>query len=213
MPDGAAFAGADRQARIGPNSILQLAEPLKAQFDPSVLPQILDLARVSMPSGTEMIPEEDAARVHRIMWQLFPEQGPHISQLAGQGTARYIRASRIPRVAQLALRWLPRRFAENVLLQAIEKHAWTFCGSGEFEAERQGDELHFILHDNPLADVNHVPGHPCYWHSAVFAELFTLLLGARYTCAEATCRGCGGDVCRFVVARESEDAGPDKARH
>lgn len=202
MPDGVPPPASAKTARIGPNAILQLAAPLESLFGAAVMPQILNLARVPMPTGREMIPEGDAARVHRVMWQLFPEQGARISQLAGQGTAHYIRTHRIPKPARFALRWLPHGTAEDMLLRAIEKHAWTFCGSGQFEAERQGTELHFILHDNPLADDHPCPGHPCHWHSAVFAELFSTLLGAPYTCHETTCLGCGGDVCRFVVSRE-----------
>lgn len=201
MPDGVPAPVRIDEARIGPNAILQLVQPLEALFGAAVLPQILNLAGVQMPTGQEMIPEGDAACVHRLLWQLFPDQGARISHLAGQGTARYIRTNRIPAPARFVLRWLPRKLAEDMLLRAIEDHAWTFCGSGALEAERQGPQLHFVLHDNPLADHHHIPGHPCHWHSAVFAELFTLLLGVPYVCCEPTCRGCGGDVCRFVVTR------------
>lgn len=200
MPDG----GGHPQAafRVGPNAILQLVEPVDQMLGQGVMAQLLDLCRVPLPDGSAMVPEEDVGRVHHTLWQVFPDQAQALSERAGQATACYIRSHRIPIGARLALRVMPRALGEKMLVRAIEKHAWTFCGSGTLKAVRREGEVHFVIHENPLADTQARPPHPCYWHSAVFAELFSSLLGWRYHCEEVSCCGCGADLCRFVLRRQ-----------
>lgn len=204
MPDGSFPADRTAGARIGPNAILQLADPMETLLGEDVMAQVLDLCRVPMPSGQVMIPEDDVGRVHRAIWQLFPTQAQELSERAGAGTARYIRTHRIPAPARLALRLLPRALGERALTHAIAAHAWTFCGSGTLETARRGAEVHFMLRDNPLADTDLHSPHTCHWHAAVFAELFSAVLGRPYFCEEVSCCGCGGDVCRFVVRRQKK---------
>lgn len=201
MPDGSMPVHRGSGGRIGPNAILQLARPLERMFDGAVMAQLLSLAQVDMPSGHEMVPEEDVQRVHHTLWQLFPDKARELSQEAGRCTARYIRQNRIPRIARVALRLLPRALGERMLARAIVQHAWTFCGSGALDVQRRGREIHFVLENNPLADTTRPVHRPCYWHDAVFAELFSCVLGSLYTCEEDSCRGCGGSTCRFVVRR------------
>jgi divinyl protochlorophyllide a 8-vinyl-reductase len=201
MPDGAFEAPVETEARIGPNAILQLAAPVEELLGPAVMAQLLGLCRVPLPTGLEMIPEESVARVHRVLWQHFPEQAREVSERAGRGTAQYIRRNRIPGAARMALRVVPRSLGERQLTRAIVDHAWTFCGSGRLTVTRQDRDIHFELEDNPLADSRNPPCHPCHWHAAVFEELFSSVLGGRYQCAETSCRGCGGALCRFVLRR------------
>jgi divinyl protochlorophyllide a 8-vinyl-reductase len=203
MPDGSMPVHAGSGARIGPNAILQLAGPLERMFDGAVMAQLLNLAQVPMPSGSEMVPEEDVQRVHHTLWQLFPDQARELSEEAGRGTARYITENRIPRFAQLVLRLMPRAIGERMLARAIAQHAWTFCGSGALDVQRRGREIHFVLENNPLAATGGPSHRSCHWHDAVFAELFSCVLGGRYSCEEASCRGCGGATCRFVLRRGS----------
>lgn len=201
MPDGSGSFAVET-ARIGPNAILQLSDPMGRLLGPAAFNRVL--AGEPLPSGAEMVPEGRVARVHDRLWRLYPDQAATVSRLAGQGTARYIRDNRIPKAARLALRLLPKSWGERMLTRAIQQHAWTFCGSGRLELRRDRAGIHFMLHDNPLADTHAAPGHPCLWHQAVFAALFTAVLGVRYDCVEPTCRGCGGALCRFVLRR----AGP-----
>jgi divinyl protochlorophyllide a 8-vinyl-reductase len=109
-------------------------------------------------------------------------------------------------MARLALRALPARLAERLLTAAISKHAWTFCGSGGLSARNEDGAMHFLIRDNPLADRQARPLHHCHWHSAVFADLFTSLLGRRYHCREVSCCAMGGDVCHFVVSLQPVQA-------
>ena len=51
-------------------------------------------------------------------------------------TGDYLLAHRIPKPVQALLKRLPAPLAARVLLAAITRHAWTFAGSGRFEAHR-----------------------------------------------------------------------------
>ena len=71
MPDGALHHFApETEAVVGPNAILQLKEPVDDILGPGVLAQMLDLCSVPMPTGSHMIAETQAARVHHTLWQL-----------------------------------------------------------------------------------------------------------------------------------------------
>ncbi len=206
MPDGSHLFEPQTESLIGPNAILQLQAPVDEILGQGVLAQILDLCRVSMPTGDRMIAEEEAARVHHTLWQLFPDRAQAVSERAGHGTARYIRKNRIPRLARVALRVLPAAIAERMLTRAIEDHAWTFCGSGALGTMREDGAIHFVIRDNPLADRQAHPPHPCHWHQAVFAQLFSRLLGKTYYCREVSCCAMGAEVCHFIVSRRPEHA-------
>ena len=203
MPDGSQHFAPDAEPLIGPNAILQLKAPVDETLGAGVMAQVLDLCRVPMPTGDRMIPERDVGRVHHTLWQLFPDRARVVSERAGQGTAEYIRRNRIPRPARWALRLIPAQWAGQMLTKAIEDHAWTFCGSGALGTSREAGSIHFLIRNNPLADRNAHPQHPCYWHSAVFAELFSRLLGRRHYCREVSCCAMGGDLCHFVVSRNA----------
>ena len=130
MPDGSHPFAPQTDALIGPNAILQLQAPVEEILGQDVLAEVLDLCRVPLPTGDRMISEKGAARVHHTLWQLFPDLAKAVSDRAGRATADYIRQNRIPRVARLALRFLPTHMAEDMLTKAIANHAWTGCGAG-----------------------------------------------------------------------------------
>lgn len=207
MPDGTLGGVAERTACVGPNAILQLKYPMERHLGHGVLEQVLDLCRVEMPTGERMIPEVAVGRVHHTLWQLFPLQAEPVSQAAGRATARYIQHHRIPRIARVALRVGPRTWAERRLASAIEAHAWTFCGSGAFGTHMEDGQIHFLIRHNPLADHGAQPPHLCHWHSAVFSELFSQLLGRPYTCREVSCCAMGAEVCHFIVSRAGDRQG------
>jgi len=203
MPDGSHSFASDTEALIGPNAILQLKAPVNEILGEGVMAQMLDLCRVPMPTGDRMISEQVVGRVHHTLWQLFPDRAQAVSERAGLATADYIRKNRIPRVVRIALRMMPAHMAERMLTKAIENHAWTFCGSGALRTNREDGSIHFLLRDNPLADVDAHPQHPCHWHSAVFERLFTSVLGKPYYCQEVSCCAMGGDTCHFVMSRNA----------
>jgi divinyl protochlorophyllide a 8-vinyl-reductase len=68
---------------------------------------------------------------------------------AGQRTAEYLLANRIPRPAQWLLRVLPASIGMRLLSRAMAQHAWTFAGSGHFRV-RFGRPPEFTIDDCPL---------------------------------------------------------------
>lgn len=196
MPEDARASG----ALIGPNAILQLLPHLEARFGTDGTRDMLDLAGVEeVPDGSAMIPEEEAARLHRVMRIRAPEAAQELAVLSGTGTADYILAHRIPRVAQAILKALPAPLAARALTAAIRKHAWTFAGSGKFEPK--GPWI-FEIHDNPLIRGEKSETPLCAWHAAVFERLYRVLVAPDCRCVETCCRAQPGqDRCRFEITR------------
>lgn len=186
-------------ALIGPNTILQLRDPVATVLGPDVLAQVLHLCGVDMPTGERMIPQRDAALVHKTLHRLFPERSRDIAIAAGAATARYICAHRIPRAARLLLRLMPAALSERMLTRAVLRHAWTFCGSGHVTAQRRAGATHFALHANPMVDPGSDEALQCHWHAAVFAELYSTLIGRPYAAVETDCCGSGAAACSITV--------------
>jgi divinyl protochlorophyllide a 8-vinyl-reductase len=96
---------------------------------------------------------------------------------------------------------MPARLAAPILARAVEKHAWTFCGSGEF---RLVSHLAGGLRDcdNPVVRGEHSETPLCHWHAAVFERLFSELCGRDWRCAETRCCAQGAAACRFEMHRD-----------
>lgn len=186
---------------IGPNSILQLLPVLDRHFDPVRRTQILDAAGiVDIPDGSCMIPEEEAARLHRQLRLEEPDVAPLLAAHAGFETANYILANRMPRFAQTLLKTLPKGPAARLLSRAIEKNSWTFAGSGHFETETPWS---FQIRNNPIVrgDVSAVP--LCAWHTAVFERLYRVLVSSDCRCEETCCAAQGtGKTCHFRISHK-----------
>jgi divinyl protochlorophyllide a 8-vinyl-reductase len=105
------------------------------------------------------------------VWHGCGDQAGAILSKAGQGTADYILAYRIPGPAKALIRALPAPLGARLLTAAIARHAWTFTGSGRFKVTTHAPLTVEIAH-NPLA----FPGRPCAWHAAVFARLYRSLV-------------------------------------
>ena len=182
-------------ARIGPNAILQAVAVLDRVAGQAVRARVMARAGVAMPTGTEMIPERDAAAMHLALRAELPAQADDLLWQAGQATGDYILRHRIPALAQRLIRALPAPIAARVLAAAIAKHAWTFAGSGSFTVQ-PGRPLVFLIRDNPLRDPD---GHPCLWHTAVFQQLFRALVWPKATVRETDCQAQGAALCRFEI--------------
>ncbi|MDJ0821113.1 MAG: bacteriochlorophyll 4-vinyl reductase [Paracoccaceae bacterium] len=189
-------AGMTVEGRIGPNAILQMLPVVEAQLGPDALRDLMDRAHVHVPSGDHMIPEGPAARLHQQLRALWPERAAGIAAQAGRGTAEYILAHRIPRLAQVVLRALPAPLAARLLSQAIARNAWTFAGSGRFEALSPWD---FVIHDNPIVRGERSAAPLCHWHAAVFETLYRRLVHPAAICRETHCAGNGGSTCQFSL--------------
>jgi divinyl protochlorophyllide a 8-vinyl-reductase len=182
-------------ALIGPNAILQTVAVLDRMAGRGARDRVMARAAVPMPDGSAMIPEDQAAAMHRAVRAELAGQGDAILRAAGLATADYILRHRIPPVAQRIIRALPAPLGARLLASAIARHAWTFAGSGGFRV-RHGRPLLFEVTDNPLRDPD---GHPCLWHAAVFERLFRALVWPRATVREVDCIAQGGALCRFEI--------------
>ena len=108
------------------------------------------------PGDDAMMPAAPAARMHQALRAIEPEMAPSLAWAAGERTAQYILAHRIPQAAQVVLKLLPAALAGPLLSKAIAKHAWTFAGYGAF---RVAGTLTFEIADNPIVrgEVSEVP--------------------------------------------------------
>ncbi|MCK0148859.1 bacteriochlorophyll 4-vinyl reductase [Marivita sp. S6314] len=185
-------------ALIGPNAVLQLLPQIERIGGEARVVQMLAEAGIfHVPDGSQMIPERDAARLHQVLRRDEPDMAPQLATQAGRATADYILAHRIPEIAQLLLRMLPAPLAARALSKAIEKHAWTFAGSGAF---RVVTPWCFEIAQNPIVRGEHSDTPLCHWHAAVFARLYQVLVHPKSICREVAC--CALDhahACRFEV--------------
>lgn len=195
-------------ALIGPNAILQTVAILDRYEGRGARDRVMARAAVPMPDGAAMIPEGQAAAMHRAVHRELPDRSEGLLRLAGLATGDYILRHRIPRLAQMLIRAMPAPLAARVLAKAIERHAWTFVGSGAFRVTR-GRPLVFEVLDNPLRDPD---GHPCVWHAAVFERLFQRLVWPACAVREVECIAAGGALCRFEVWPKGWDCAPASDR-
>ncbi len=190
---------------VGPNAILQMEAPLRRHLGEKGALRVWHQAKISTPSGNNMIPQADALALHKALYELSPKEAERVSREGGARTAAYIVANRIPKVVKLLFRILPTALAGPLLARAIAKHAWTFAGSGDFSVTST-NPLVFEIDANPLAfDKGEAPS-GCHWHMAVFASLFSILLRRPYIAREPTCCGRGAKTCRFVLTQKSQAA-------
>jgi divinyl protochlorophyllide a 8-vinyl-reductase len=197
MPEGAAPGHV-----VGPNAILQTAEALRAEGGAPLARAVFDRAGLGPmldAPPTAMVPERDAAALHRAVAEtLAPERAAAVAQEGGRLTGAYILAHRIPAPAQRLLRALPAALAGPLLLSAIRRHAWTFAGSGRVTIGWRPMDL--VITANPLA----TPG--CPWHRAVLQTLFRRLVAPDIRVVETACCAYGAAACRFEMRRGG--AGP-----
>ena len=167
-------------ALIGPNAILQALPVMERMLGARESAHILKEARIAtLPDGESMIPEAEAMRLHHALSMRDPFEAIEIAREAGHGTADYIIANRIPRIAATILRWLPARLAAPLLMKAIARHAWTFIGSGRFQAD---GGWRFII-DRTEADDLMMPTDSLFeWYGAVFTRLYQKLVHPRARC-------------------------------
>lgn len=185
---------------IGPNAVLQLAAVLERREGAERTAHLLaDAGLASLPDGEHMMPEGDAARLHRRVRAEFPARAPDIARAAGFATGDYILAHRIPKPAQTVLGLLPAPLAARALARAIARHAWTFAGSGQF---RVVDPWTFEIADNPLVRGERSAAPLCHWHAAVFERLYGRLVHPACRCVETRCSAQpGAPSCRFEIVR------------
>lgn len=184
---------------IGPNAILQLLPLLETAVGARGTDLLLRHANAHRPTGKEMIPEAEAARLHHAIRDTLPNMAEDLAEKSGIATADYILAHRIPKPAQVFLKLMPPGLSARALSHSITAHAWTFAGSGSFEAVTPWS---FEIDDNPLIKGEHSETPLCVWNAAVFGRLYQKLVHPKTMCREITCAAqTGHSCCRFELYR------------
>lgn len=192
----------DHPARIGPNAITQVTAALRARCGPERAAAVLreaGLGRYLDSPPAAMVPESEVVDLHEVLRAGLEEDlRESIGRDAGERTADYLLANRIPRAVQALLKLLPAPLASRVLLAAISRHAWTFAGSGQFVATA-GNPVQLSIEGCALCRgaVFDSPG--CSYYAGTFERLFRVLVSPRARAREVACQGCGAPACRFEV--------------
>lgn len=188
------------QARIGPNSVLQLLPLLDEALGRSERERLLHSAGMAAPpSSAGLMSEGPAASLHQRLRAEHPDIAARLTQGAGERTGEYIIQQRIPPAALLVLRRLPAWLAGPLLGRVIEKHAWTFAGSGRFRIVSLQPAI-FEIVDNPVVRGETAAQPICHWHAAVFARLYRHIVDPGLDCRETQCCASGAPACRFEIA-------------
>ncbi len=188
--------------RIGPNAIIRVGEALQHQLGGAVAAELFASAGLSpylAAPPKQMVDEGEALRLHALLRSRLGDRvAAEVSREAGVVTAEYLLAHRIPKPVQALLRALPAALACRVLLAAIRRHAWTFAGSGRFEAVAGRPTL-LTIRDNPLCrgQASEVP--VCDYYAATFEHLFRRLVHRDARVTELSCEARGDDACRFEL--------------
>ncbi len=193
------------EARIGPNAILQLVPVLDDDLGVAGREALLRTAGIEeLPDGSSMIGELPIARLHQAMRRQAPDAARSLARRAGLATGDYILANRIPGFAQRLLTLMPGSMSAPLLARAIEKHAWTFVGSGRFRVVSTSPMV-FEIEDNPVVKGEQADSPVCDWHAAVFERLYRQLVDQNLRVIETRCAAVDGRVCRFEFRREASD--------
>lgn len=189
--------------RIGPNAIIRAAEALTALESPSLTTAVFRQAgieRYLAGPPEHLVPEAEVAALHIATHAaLGTARARSAGWIAGQRTAAYLLANRIPQPVRRLLRRLPPRLAARLLLRAIRRHAWTFIGTGTLRIAH-GNPTVVTVHDCPLCR-GLTAGEPaCDFYAAAFERLFASLVHANARAVETDCAAAGAPACRFEIA-------------
>lgn len=186
-------------ARIGPNSVLQLVPLLDERLGTGPREMLLAQAGLAeLPAEEGLMEEGPAARLHQAVRAMYPEFAQELTCRAGLRTADYIVSHRIPPLVLHLLQNSPPWLSAPLLAKTIEKHAWTFAGSGRFRVASKRPMV-FELVDNPVVRGETSDTPICHWHAAVFQRLFNVLVDKDITCREIDCCAMGSESCRFII--------------
>ncbi len=189
----APFAGT---ACVGPNAVTQLRDAIQRRCGAKTRHHFFRVAGCEKWENIaldRMIPETIPGALFSSLHLFFrADVADDLAAEAGLGTADYVMANRIPKPARLLLGLLPAPLAARLLLKAIEKHAWTFAGSGRCRVI-PGRPAVIKIADNPLK----MPG--CVWHVAVFRRLFQTFVSPAAAVQQGHTLQDGTHICRFEI--------------
>jgi divinyl protochlorophyllide a 8-vinyl-reductase len=199
-------------ARIGPNAIIQLGIALGDRLGDTVRRELFrraGLMRYLAALPDAMVNEAEVIALHRALRAITSaEIYRAVSWEAGLLTGDYILANRIPKPAQFVLRLLPRRLAAKALTTAIEKHSWTFAGSGIFRAV-SADPLVLEIAQSPLCRGEHAAEPMCEYYAGTFTQLYRSLVDPKVSIVETDCGAVDGGPCRFEAVRPGVGLRPE----
>lgn len=197
-PPAEAHAG-----RIGPNAILQTVAVLRVAHGDACVRTVLAMAGLAHYADhppEAMVPEADVhALAAAVAAACGTDEAEHLLRAAGERTAAYLLAHRIPAPAQWVLRRLPAAWAAPLLARAMAAHAWTFAGTGRFTAARRPQGMAFAVAGCPLCRGDVHTATACAFYRGTFEALFRALVHPRTTVRETACEARGADACRFEV--------------
>ncbi len=192
-------------ARIGPNALIQTRAAVTALHGPSSWERVRRASHLPTSLPGEMVDERHFRRLVEAMVELFGMPAAHrMLGAAGARTADYVRRNRIPSLARGVLRLLPDRWSRPLLLRAIQRHAWTFVGSGRMKHRRDRISI-----DGCLTCTGFTSEHPTgAFYQAAFESLLTHLVDPRLRVEETRCVARGDDACVFRIRRGDDPPYP-----
>jgi divinyl protochlorophyllide a 8-vinyl-reductase len=196
--------------RIGPNAVIRLAEALVAQVGAERTVAIFREAGQSQyldAPPAEMIDERVVTALHAALrHRLDAPQAARASIRAGELTADYLLAKRIPRLVQAVLKVLPATPAARILVAAIGRHSWTFAGSGTFTVRFRprprhvlAPRLQFSIAGCPVCRGASAAEPACAYYAGTFERLFRELVHSGTSVVESQCQATGAPACLFDV--------------
>ncbi len=188
--------------RIGPNAIIRIAEALETVGGRDLAARVLTAAGLRKYVGAlpeSMVDEAEVSRLHAALrGGLDGDTAEAVCRMAGQATADYLLAVRIPRPAQAVLKRLWPSAASGLLLKAIGNHAWTFAGNGTFTV-RPGRPVRLSIAGCPVCRDLRGPDPLCAYYTATFEGLYRALVSRRATVRETACQAAGAPACVFEI--------------
>jgi divinyl protochlorophyllide a 8-vinyl-reductase len=205
-------AGVDA-ARIGPNAILRLVEALDERYGRACTAAVFCAAGQSgfLEALPEAMVDERAvtALYTSLPSQLGGAEAAEVAARAGLLTGEYLLANRIPRPAQRVMKLMPAALAARTLLAAVDRHSWTFAGSGIFareQVERAGggdrSRVYWRLQvrDCPICRGVRRDAPQCAYYAATFERIFREVVANGARVAETECQATGDAACVFEVS-------------
>ena len=192
----------DSVARIGPNAITRVLEAIDQSLGPDAVKVALEVAKLDKYADirpASMVEETEVTALQTAVFSVFGKgRAREIMRAAGKATANYLIFNRIPSLFQGLVRLMPPRAGARLLLVAILKNAWTFAGSGTFEAHGWYP-VTITIRNNPLARGRSADAPVCDYYTATFEQLFRRLVDPAITVEETTCEAKGDKACTFVL--------------
>ncbi|MFL9823713.1 bacteriochlorophyll 4-vinyl reductase [Rhodoplanes sp. SY1] len=189
-------------ARIGPNAIIRMIEALREQVGEAETARLFGLADLShhlVHAPDHMVDERDVVAIHTVVRDVLGLAAARAAgRRAGELTADYLLANRIPQAIQPILKILPAGVSARILLGAIGKHSWTFAGSGVFTATA-GHPVRFSIAGNPVCRGATADAPVCDYYGATFERLFRTLVHGHATVTETACEAMGAPACTFEI--------------